>query len=116
MKIRKLCTVVVLIVVLIAHLGSFTITVSGQGEGWLEGWSHRKQHLIQGSTAGVQTNYQVKMVTHYGSGTDYNDNAKTPPEGHLYLGGGHLGESLWEINVNSSIHEDYGLTYPLTSF
>jgi hypothetical protein len=99
---------------LLASLGSF-YSVSGEpGEGWLAGWSHRKQHLIQGSTAGVQTNYQMKIVTYPGSGTDYNENAKTPPEGHVYLGLPGEDLSQWKISVNSSIYASYGLAYPLT--
>ena len=26
---------------------------------WLEGWSYRKSHEIEGSTAGAQTDYQI---------------------------------------------------------
>ena len=37
---------------------------------WLSGWSYRKKHDIDGSTAGAVTNYQIKIVCHYGSGTD----------------------------------------------
>ena len=29
----------------------------------------------------------MKIIVHYGSGTDYNDNTKTPPEGHVYVDG-----------------------------
>jgi len=54
---------------------------------WLSGWGYRKSHEIEGSSAGAQTNYQVKIIVHYESGTDYNDNTKTPPEGHVYVGG-----------------------------
>jgi hypothetical protein len=36
---------------------------------WLEGWMYRKSHVINpASDAG--TNYQVRIVAHYGSGTD----------------------------------------------
>jgi len=38
--------------------------------GWLSGWSYRKSHEIEGSTAGAQTDYQVRIIAHYGSGTD----------------------------------------------
>ena len=38
--------------------------------GWLSSWQYRKSHEIQGSSAGAQTNYQVKIVVHKGSGTD----------------------------------------------
>jgi len=41
---------------------------------WLAGWSYRKKHEINGSSAGAETNYQVKVVIHYGSGTDSGEN------------------------------------------
>jgi len=37
---------------------------------WLLGWGYRKSHEILGSVAGNVTNYQVKIVAHYGSGID----------------------------------------------
>ncbi len=37
--------------------------------GWLSGWNYRKSHVINPST-GAGTGYQVKIVVHYGSGTD----------------------------------------------
>jgi len=37
---------------------------------WLTGWRYRKSHTINGSTAGAQTDYQIKITIHYGSGTD----------------------------------------------
>jgi hypothetical protein len=36
---------------------------------WLSGWSYRKSHVIN-YAAGAGINYQVKVVVHYGSGTD----------------------------------------------
>jgi len=38
--------------------------------GWLSGWGYRKSHEIEGSTAGAQTDYQIRIKVHYGSGTD----------------------------------------------
>ena len=38
--------------------------------GWLSGWDYRKLHDIEGSSAGVQTNYQIKIIVHKGTGTD----------------------------------------------
>jgi len=38
--------------------------------GWLSGWQYRKSHEIEGSTAGAQTDYQIKITVHYGSGAD----------------------------------------------
>jgi len=46
---------------------------------WLPGWEYRKLHEIIGSIAGAQTDYQVKIVVHYGSGVDN--------EEHVYLNG-----------------------------
>jgi len=37
---------------------------------WLSGWQYRKQHVIEGSSAGAVTDYQIRIVVHYGSGTD----------------------------------------------
>lgn len=37
--------------------------------GWLSGWQYRKSHVIN-SASGAGTNYQVKIIVHYGSGTD----------------------------------------------
>jgi len=54
---------------------------------WLSGWSYRKSHEINGSSAGAVTDYQIKIIVHYESGTDYNDNTKSPPEGHIYVAG-----------------------------
>ena len=34
------------------------------------GWSYRKSHMINGSTAGALTNYQMKIVVHKTNGTD----------------------------------------------
>jgi len=38
--------------------------------GWLEGWQYRKSHVIEGSPAGAVADYQVRIVAHYGSGSD----------------------------------------------
>lgn len=36
----------------------------------LENWDYRKKHVIEGSTAGAQTDYQMKIVVHRTTGTD----------------------------------------------
>jgi hypothetical protein len=41
--------------------------------GWLTGWRWRKSHVINGSTAGSVTDYQIRIVVKYGSGTDSGD-------------------------------------------
>jgi len=43
----------------------------------LPGWAYRKSHIILGSTAGEVTDFQIKIVVHYGSGTDSGE--------HVYL-------------------------------
>lgn len=47
--------------------------------GWLNGWNYRKSHKILGSTAGSVTEYQIRIIVHYGSGTDSGE--------HIYLNG-----------------------------
>ena len=37
---------------------------------WLTGYVYRKQIIIEGSTAGIQTNYQMKLTVYKGTGTD----------------------------------------------
>jgi hypothetical protein len=37
---------------------------------WLTGWNRRKLLTITGSTAGTQTNYQIRLVVHKATGTD----------------------------------------------
>ena len=49
------------------------------GYNWLSGWQYRKLHKIKGSTAGEVTDYQIRIVVHYGSGTDNDE--------HVYLNG-----------------------------
>jgi len=39
--------------------------------GWLTGWGYRKSHIIN-AASGAGTNYQVRIVAHYGSGNDNN--------------------------------------------
>jgi len=56
-----------------------TVKVNAAGENWLTGWSYRKSHQIVGSTAGAQTDYQVRITVYYGSGTDSG--------GNVYLNG-----------------------------
>ncbi|MEM3589414.1 MAG: hypothetical protein QXN33_00255, partial [Candidatus Bathyarchaeia archaeon] len=37
--------------------------------GWLSGWSYRKRHIIN-PASGAGTGYQIRIIAHYGSGTD----------------------------------------------
>lgn len=76
-------------------LGEYNISISARGinhdlntpddknvtisVGSLSGWNYRKNKTINGTTAGAQTNYQMKLTVHNTSGTD------TP--GVVYLNG-----------------------------
>ena len=40
---------------------------------WLTGWTYRQSHTISGSSDGAQTNYQVKIIVDYGSGSSSGD-------------------------------------------
>ncbi|HEY9246288.1 MAG TPA: DUF2341 domain-containing protein, partial [Candidatus Methanoperedens sp.] len=44
-----------------------TVTLNGN---YLSGWDNRKQKTINGTTAGAQTNYQMKLTIYNTSGTD----------------------------------------------
>jgi len=46
--------------------------------GWLTGWQYRKSHIINPSE-GAGTDYQIRIIVHYGSGTDSGE--------HVYLNG-----------------------------
>ncbi len=44
------------------------------GDPWLSDYGYRKQITITGTTAGAQTNYQMKLTVYKGSGTDSGSN------------------------------------------
>lgn len=46
---------------------------------WLDGWNYRKSSTVEGSTSGSVTDYQIKVIVHYGSGVDNGE--------HVYLNG-----------------------------
>jgi flagellin-like protein len=48
------------------------------GTQWLSGWNFRKSHIIDGSASTAGTEYQIRLLTHYGTGTDNEEN--------IYLG------------------------------
>lgn len=71
---------------------------------WLSGYDNRVAFNICGSTAGNQTNYQMKLTVHAGSGNSSGDD--------VYVGDGdYLGHN---ISIGSTAHDDYGLGYPVT--
>jgi hypothetical protein len=59
---------------------------------WLTGWQYRKSHVIN-SANNAGTNYQVKIVAHYGTGTD---NA-----GNVYLNN-HARSDFGDVRFTSS--------------
>ena len=88
LKVKKATSAILFVALvfsLVVPLHIFVSSVRADSD-WLEGWQYRKSHVIQ-SVSGAGTNYQVIIVVHYGNGTDYNDNTKKPPEGHVYLNG-----------------------------
>jgi len=52
---------------------------------WLSGWSYRKSHVIN-CASGAGTNYQVKVIAHYGSGTDSGSNVYLNGHGRTDFG------------------------------
>jgi|GEM_PF-4593451 len=51
------------------YINSTSARVTVNTTKWLSGWSYRKSHVINGAS-GAGTNYQIKIIAHYGSGTD----------------------------------------------
>ncbi len=64
-------------------------------------WSYRKSHSLSGSTAGLLTNYAVRFVVHYGSGTDSGED--------VYLDGNCRADfgDVRFTNVDASVLFDY---------
>ena len=61
----------ILFVLMIIVPFSGIISASGSGStNWLSGWTYRKAHVINGSSASVQTNYPVEIDVHYSFGFD----------------------------------------------
>lgn len=60
---------------------------------WLTGWYRRKPKLVKGSTAGAQTDYQLKLTVYKGSGID-TVNA-------IYLGG-YVNNDFSDLRFTSS--------------
>lgn len=77
----KLFTILIILVVL---LSQHAVIRADDGKAWLTGWRYRKRHVINPSN-NAGTHYQIKIVTYYGSGVDYNNNTASPPIGYVYL-------------------------------
>jgi hypothetical protein len=63
------------------------------GGAWLSGYGYRKQITIDGTAAGAQTNYQMKLIVHKGFGSDSGDD--------VYLGG-HCRDDFNDIRFTKS--------------
>jgi len=61
--------------------------------GWLSGWNYRKSHEIEGSNAGAQSNYQIKIIVHKGTGID--------SEEHVYCNN-HCRDDFGDIRFTKS--------------
>jgi hypothetical protein len=107
-NIRKL---VIPLLVLAFLLGLFVVmtefdpVVRSQGGEWLSGWEYRKSHVIDAASE-AGTNYQVKIKVHYSDGTDSGED--------VFIGASEYSNLYYKISVASQIHDDYGLTYPVT--
>jgi hypothetical protein len=44
------------------------------GTQWLSGWNFRKSHIIDGSASTAGTEYQIRLIAHYGTGADNGEN------------------------------------------
>lgn len=71
---RKPLTVLILALLLLSLFTPLVQISRATGESWLTGWNYRKQHTIANSTGNIAppdaTGYQIRIVTHFGSGSD----------------------------------------------
>jgi hypothetical protein len=51
---------------------------------WLTNWTYRKSHIITGSSAGAQTNYQLGFKIYYGTGSDGTESLGATTLGKVY--------------------------------
>jgi hypothetical protein len=67
---RKSFSLLFLTVLLVSQIAVFQfVPTVNANPNWLTGWTYRKSHVINYAT-GAGTGYQVRIVAHYGSGTD----------------------------------------------
>jgi flagellin-like protein len=55
-------------------VGSYQANSQPVGTQWLSGWNFRKSHVIDGSAANAGTEYQIRLIAHYGIGADNGEN------------------------------------------
>lgn len=64
--------IILVLLIFILTLGNIQFSVFARGD-WLTDWEFRKSHII-GYSVGAGTNYQIRIKTHYGFGTDNGEN------------------------------------------
>ena len=81
--------------------------------GWLSGWSYRKSHTINGSSAGAQSNYQIKIKAHYGSGSDSGEDVYLNEHCRTDFGDVRFassdGETLLDYWIEEKVDGDYAI-------
>lgn len=82
-------------------------------DNWLIGWSYRKSHVINSAT-GAGTNYQIPIVTYYGSGSDSDANVYLNSHSRTDFGDVRFTASdgttelkYWMQDVTASNHADF---------
>jgi flagellin-like protein len=55
-------------------VGAYQANSQPVGTQWLSGWNFRKSHIIDGSAATAGTEYQIRLIAHYGTGADSGEN------------------------------------------
>ena len=80
----------------------------------LSGWAYYNKHVIAGSIAGAQTDYQKKVIVHYGSGADSGENVYC--NNHCKTDFGDLRIILadsthLDIHIESQVNSDYAIVW-----
>ena len=80
---------------------------------WLGGWQYRKSHVIEGSPAGAVADYQVRIITHYGSGSDSGEHVYLNEHARADFGDvrftGSDGETLLDDWIEELVEGDYAV-------
>jgi len=77
--------------------------------GWLYGWRYRKKHVINGSTAGAVTDYQVRIRVHYGEGSDSGEDVYlNNPKYHIESGSWTVDGNTYSYRLKITVKENSG--------
>ena len=83
--------------------------------GWLSGWNYRKLHKIAGTTVGPQSDYQIRIVVHYGNGTDSGENVylngKCNPDFSDIRVASDDGETVLPQWIEEKVDNDYAIIW-----